>query len=202
MMYSEKGWTRLEGNAAMSFLKTLYPRDFALFEKELPSVDVFKLPFYKGAALIRVGYEQRDKIGSHRLLFFLGHDNKFIQMNGTSTIIHDMNKKNTPKITEDTVVTYLKFFCFFVHADMGGFIIIEEPEDLELYDYMTDDVKEQVIAEAAPVKIVQAHKSGGYIMEATLMYGKAFFRSRFHAKEDGRVEMLSDEQLIEDVKII
>lgn len=186
----------------MAFLKTLYPRDFALFEKEIPSVDIFKLPFYKGAVLIRVGFEQRDKVGSHRLLFFLGHDNKFVQMNGTSTIIHDMNKANPPKINEDTVIPYLKFFCFFVHADMGGFIVIEEPDDLELYDYMADETKDEVLEQAAPVKIVQPHRSGGYIMEATLMYGKDFFRSRFHAKEDGRVEMLSDEQLIEDVKII
>ncbi|MGB0371622.1 MAG: hypothetical protein ACPGN3_09735 [Opitutales bacterium] len=120
-------------------------------------------------------------------------DEHLHRLDGTSPPIHAMNAKNPPQLTPTSVLSYLGFFCAFVHGDEGPFAIVETSMDLAVHG-----AKKEIVDEfARPSKFLQADENG-YHCEALVFYERSLFLANFLVKSNGMAEMLNDEPLVAD----
>ena len=88
------------------------------------------LPFYEDVVLIRL----RDPSwGNKRLtIYFLTDQGILYRLMGQSPPIHEVNGKAPIQVTEDNVLDYLRFFCYFVRGEEGPFLIVESIDNPDL----------------------------------------------------------------------
>ena len=147
------------------------------------------LPFY--AEQLLVDLQVADRRGPPRLMCCLYGANGVVVLDGNSTVIHNQNANQPFDISDtETREAYLKFFCYFVHGEQGPFEIIEDPSDLE-----GATAGERVL----PTVIEKGAEDAPDTWAATVLYGSTLFRARFEIEDTGMIDMISDEELAEEI---
>jgi MoxR-like ATPase len=131
-------------------------------------------------------------------------------LDGESAPIHDANEADSIAITAENAADYVRFFCFFLRADEGGFVIVEDPAEIGTRRF-ADDAELQKAAETdesakelwerlqavrkgiAPVPVTAATEGDRFFLTAAVLYGNARFATPFAVAADGMIEMLDDE---------
>ncbi len=160
-----------------------------------------QLPFYTNIALVKIEDSSwgRDK----GPFWFLAKQGQMFHLDGTSAPIHDANEAGPVKVTEENVLNYLRFFCFFVHGDEGPFYIVEDLEKSALdkgkMDETTTRVVEGAIVDAA---FEGRDEKSQMVASAIVLYGDALFSARFAITEDGMIEMTDDDPIAGDLAVV
>jgi hypothetical protein len=127
-MYEDNHWNPVTGEELDGFLAQINPID-GKYQVSSNSTEVGwrMLPFYDHVVLIRL----RDRTwGKQKLtIYYLTDQGTLFRLNGTSPPIHEVNAKAPVRITEQNVLEYLRFFCFFVRGEEGPFLIAESMDD-------------------------------------------------------------------------
>lgn len=147
------------------------------------------LPFWSDHELIRIsGFNQRRLYPAY---FIAKPDSdSLMYLDGGSEPIHHLNAMESLTLDEENVRQYLMFFCFFVHGDEGGFLILDANNSLPVRRLRAALKKE----DAAPMAI-RRRDDDGWEMDASLAYGRGLYRAVFSVKRSGLVEMLEDTPL-------
>ena len=153
-------------------------------------VDWRPLPFYREAILIRV--HDPMWVGGHPVIYYLSVKGKLFRLNGTSPPIHEVNNSGQACITQDNVLDYLRFFCFFVRGDEGPFYILEHIDDPLLPEGVEQTTWSILDNTARPARVTGVNEKGYFLCEAVTFYANALFEANFAVHPDGMVEMLSD----------
>ena len=157
------------------------------------------LPFYESVALIRV--KDPNWINKKITIYYLTDQGNLFRLNGTSPPIHEVNAKAPIKVTEENVLDYLRFFCFFVRGEEGPFYIAESMDDPCLpsdMDESTTDMLENVVRTCS---IEGINDKGHFLCEAVVFYSNALFVAKFAVQPSGMIEMLEDEPIAADLPV-
>jgi len=156
------------------------------------------LPFYKDIALVEVNDTSwAPKTGP---FWFLAKQGKMFLLDGSSAPIHDANEAGPIVITENNVLDYMHFFCFFVHGDEGPFFVVEDINHPAFDMSRMDPAIKQTIENAIlPATYEGKAENGTYETTAMVLYGNALFSARFAVTSNGMIEMIDDEPIAADL---
>jgi hypothetical protein len=181
-----------------------------IFKQKKPS-------FYPGYTLLQADIEL---LNNQRELkcFIWKKQSAFIQLDWSSSPVHEINDTDALNLNKDTVKDYLHFFCDFVTADNGPFTIIESTHNerfqgkyQEYIDAATFNVedrdesvtakaplseqKEAILSKIRPLEIKK--EDGKFTANSCIWYGTMLFEITLSVDAEGMVEMLDDNPLLE-----
>lgn len=199
-MYQDNNWTAVEGEELAGFLEQINPVDGKYkVSPETTQVHWRMCPFYETVALIRV--HDPNWINKKLNVYYLTDQGNLFRLNGTSPPIHEVNAKAPIKITQDNVLEYLKFFCFFVRGEEGPFYIAESMDDPTLPKDMDDTTRSVIEGTIRPASFESMNEQGHYLCEAVVFYSNALFIANFAVQPTGMIEMLDDEPIAADLPV-
>jgi AAA+ superfamily predicted ATPase len=194
--------------AALSRLANEAPQFFA--DSSFVSASIRRLPFYAKHRLVELTFV-RDH-GPERA-FLLDDGDETVWLDGSSGPIHDVNEREGVKLTDGTVLDYLRFFTFFLRSSEGAFNLIEAPSEIvtrahdehddawfeakrDVLDFETAQLwlrLQTVRSRVVPIAIrKEKDPDGRWVIDASVAYGGELFKAAFAVSPDGLVEMLED----------
>jgi hypothetical protein len=199
-MYEDNNWNAVTGDELEGFLSQVNPID-GKYQANAKTTEVGwrTLPFYDNVVLIRL----RDRTwGKPKLsIYYLTDQGTLFRLNGTSPPIHEVNAKAPIKVSEQNVLEYLRFFCFFVRGEEGPFLIAESMDDP--YMPQTDDPKTKAVIEGTvrPASYEGKNEQGYFMCDSVVYYSNALFIATFAVQPGGMIEMLNDEPIAADLPV-
>ena len=155
------------------------------------------LPFYKQVALVRLRDTGWDP--QHLNIYYLTNKGELTRLDGTSPPIHMMNAEAPIKVTEDNVLDYLRFFCFFVRGEEGPFLISETMDTYGLPQNLDETTRKAIAGVLRPATYEGKNDDGYFMCDAIVYYSNALFLSNFAIQPSGMIEMLEDDPLLTDL---
>lgn len=170
------------------------------FNPETTRVMQAELPFYEGGYLMEICDEAANDLRGP--LWFVCIEERMLFLNGSSAPIHDMNETAAILLTQETVVDYVHFFCFFVHGDEGPFLVLEDVEFPAIDQEKNDAASLKLIQESCrTMELTEVRANGFFIVKGTILYGNALFDADFAVTEDGMIEMIDDGPIAVDIHV-
>lgn len=192
-------WTPVDGDELKGFIERVTPVDGKYKLSEDTAKIAWKtLPFYEHVAMIRI----KDSSWSNQALtlFYLTDEGNLFRINGTSPPIHEVNAKAPIRITEENVLDYLRFFCYFVRGEDGPFYLAETMDDPIMPKDMDDTTRSVLEGSMRPATLEGMDENGNFLCEAIVFYANGLFIAKFSVQPSGMIEMLSDEGITADLK--
>lgn len=199
-MYKDNNWIPVEGDELAGFLEQVNP----IGQKHKVSVTTTKvdyrtLPFYDNVAMIRV--KDPAWTPSELYIYYLTDQGNLYWLNGTSPPIHEVNAKAPVKITDDNVLEYLKFFCFFVRGEDGPFLIAETLDDPYIPKQVDERTKSVIEGTIRAASYDGKNEQGFFMCDAVVFYSNALFIANFAVQPGGMIEMVDDEPIAADLSV-
>lgn len=194
-----EAWTPIHPKESEGLFAQISPIDSALTVTPAGTVcEKRTLPWYDNAILLRI-YDDRWAMPD-LVVYYLVHDDNIYRLDGTSPKIHEVNKKAPIKVTEDNVLDYLRFFCFFVRGEEGPFYVLENSDDPFVKAMVISNTVRSVIeGAAAPAEYVGKTDKGHFACDVTVYYANALFKAKMEVHPTGMIEMLDDEPVAADL---
>lgn len=199
-MYNDDNWTPVEGEYLQGFLDQINPIDGKYKVSTQTTKVVWRpLPFYENVVLVRV----QDSMWSpsHLNIYYLTEQGNLYRLNGTSPPIHEVNAKAPVKVTEENVLEYLRFFCFFVRGEEGPFLIAEDLNSPDMPKNMDAQTRSVVEGTIRPATFEGMNEQGHFLCDAVVFYANALFIANFAVQPTGMIEMLDDEPIAADLPV-
>lgn len=199
-MYIDDKWTAVTGDQLAGFLSQVNVIDNK-HQTNLQTTQVAwrSLPFYERVALVRI--TDPAWAPANLVIYYLTDQGKLYRLNGTSPNIHEVNAKAPIRVTEENVLEYLHFFCFFVRGEEGPFLIVESidapyvPQDM---DPNTLSVIENTVH---PAIYKGMNEQGHFLCDGVVFYSNALFEAEFSVQPSGMIEMLDDNPIAVDLPV-
>ena len=199
-MYEDNNWAAVTGDELEGFLGQIGQID-GKYATSAQSTEVSyrMLPFYDQVALIRL----KDRSwGKPKLaIYYLTMEGNLFRLNGTSPPIHEVNAKAPVKITEENVLAYLRFFCFFVRGEEGPFLIAETMEDPYIPANLDPKTRTVIEGTVRAASYEGKNEQGYFMCDAVVYYSNALFIANFAVQPSGMIEMLDDEPIAADLAV-
>lgn len=199
-MYDDNNWNPVEGEELAGFLNQINPVDGKhKVSAETTQVAWRPLPFYDQVAMIRV--IDPNWVNKKLRLYYLTDQGELYRLNGTSPPIHEINAKAPVRITEQNILDYLKFFCFFVRGEEGPFFIAESMEDPDMPKDLDAQTRTVIEGTIRPASYEGKNEQGFFLCDAVVYYSNALFIANFAVQPGGMIEMLDDEPIAADLPV-
>ncbi|MFA5593050.1 MAG: hypothetical protein WC989_07035 [Micavibrio sp.] len=199
-MYIDNDWIPVEGEELAGFLEQVDPIGGKYkVSTATTQVQYRMLPFYDQVAMIRV--KDPAWTPANLYIYYLTDQGNLYWLNGTSPPIHEVNAKAPVKITDDNVLEYLRFFCFFVRGEEGPFLIAESMDDPYLPQNPDDRTRSVIEGTVRPASYEGKNDKGFYLCDAVVFYSNAMFIANFAVQPTGMIEMLDDEPIAADLAV-
>jgi hypothetical protein len=112
-----------------------------------------------------------------------------------------MNSDAPIKITEEDVLDYLRFFCFFVRGEEGPFLICEDMNTFGMPKDLSDSTRKAIEGVVQPAEYVGKNNDGYFLCNGIVFYSNALFLSNFAIQPTGMIEMMEDDPLLQDLDV-
>jgi hypothetical protein len=201
MFYTEDGqWNSVEGPELEGFLTQVGTIDGKHATSPMSTkVSWRSLPYYDQVALVRVQDESWDP--SKLTVYFLTNQGKLTRLDGTSPPIHMINAEAPIKVTEENVLEYLQFFCFFVRGEDGPFLIAEDMDNPALPQGMDEQTLKVVEGTLRPATYEGKNEQGHFLCDGIVFYSNALFIANFAVEPTGMIQMLDDDPVAADLPV-
>ncbi|HCQ70877.1 MAG: hypothetical protein CL570_07510 [Alphaproteobacteria bacterium] len=197
-MYQDENWNAVEGDELTGFLDQIDDIDGKYkVSTATTKVSWRMLPFYESVALIRV--QDPNWVKPNLVVYYLTDQGNLFRLNGTSPPIHEVNAKAPIKVTEENVLEYLRFFCFFVRGEEGPFYIAESMDDPNIPTDMDETTQSVIEGTVRPASYEGKNDQGHMLCNAVVFYSNALFYADFAVQPSGMIEMLDDEPIASDL---
>ena len=199
-MYDHGNWTPVTGEKLQGFLEPIDPID-GKYEVSADTTRVAwrHLLFYDQVVL--TGITNSGWTPPNLKIFYLADQENLYRLNGTAPPIHEVNAKAPVKITDDSVLDYLRFFCFFVRGEGGPNLIAESLDHLEMPKDMDDKTRAIVEGALRPAVYEGTNEQGIFLCNAVVFYSNALFLANFAIQPSGMIEMLDDQPIAADLPV-
>ena len=199
-MYHDDKWNAVQGEELTGFLEQIDPIDSNYkVSADTTQVHWRMLPFYESVALIRV--KDPNWVEPNLNVYYLTDQGNLFRLNGTSPPIHEVNAKAPIKVSEENVLDYLRFFCFFVRGEEGPFYVAESMDDPNMPQDMDDTTRGVIEGAIRPANFSGSNDQGHYLCDAVVFYSNALFIANFAVQPTGMIEMLDDDPLMADLPV-
>jgi hypothetical protein len=98
-------------------------------------------------------------------------------MNWTNEPIYSVNERATMKLDRKTLVSYSKFFFHFVRGQLGRFIIVEKPEEVNWLPSANDKEKADVNSRLMDVSYKGIGRDNLFTLTCTVVFKNALFKT-------------------------
>lgn len=199
-MYDDNNWNVVTGEEMQGLLEQINPID-GRFRTSPQTTEVAwrSLPFYDQVVLVRV--KDSSWAPKNLVIYYLTMEGNLYRLNGTSPPIHEVNGLAPVKISEDNVLEYLRFFCFFVRGEEGPFLIAEDMDNPYIPQNMDDTSRMVVEGTVRPASFEGKNAQGFFLCDAVVFYSNALFLANFAVQPTGMIEMLNDEPIAADLPV-
>lgn len=198
-MYEDDKWNPVTGEELEGFLSQVGQIDGTITPSaQTTKVEWRALPFYDNVAMIRMRDE--NWMPKELTVYYLTDQGTLYRLNGTSPPIHDINAKAPVKVTDDNILDYLHFFCFFVRGEEGPFLIAEDMDNPNMPE-MDDKMKAVIGGSLRPASYEGKNDKGHWLCDAVVFYSNALFIANFAVHPTGMIEMLDDEPLASELSV-
>lgn len=199
-MYDDNNWNAVTGDELAGFLEQVGP----IYGKHKVAADSTTvawrpLPFYERVVLVRV--KDPNWLPKKLTIYYLTVDGELYALNGTSPPIHEVNARAPVKITEENVLDYLRFFCFFVRGEEGPFLIAEDMSNPDMPQDMDEKTRSVVAGTIRPASYEGRNEQGFLLCDGVVFYSNALFIANFAVQPSGMIEMLDDEPIAADLPV-
>jgi hypothetical protein len=199
-MYLDNDWNPVTGEELKGFLDQVNPIDGKYkVAPESTQVSWRSLPFYNGVVLVRV--KDPNWTPRNLYIYFLTSQGNLYRLNGTSPPIHEVNAMAPVKLTEENILDYLKFFCFFVRGEEGPFLIAEDMSNPYIPADMDEKTRTVFTGTLRPATYEGKNEQGYYLCDGIVFYSNALFIANFAVQPTGMIEMLDDDPVAVDLPI-
>lgn len=200
MFHDDDQWNAVTGSEKKGFLDKVGTID-GRHQTSTDTTDIHwrTLPFYKQIALVRLRDPNWDP--AHLNIYYLTLKGELTRLDGTSPPIHQMNAEAPIKLTEDNILDYLRFFCFFVRGDEGPFLVSETMDTYGLPQNMDATTSKAIEGVLRPATYEGKNEDGHYLCDAIVFYSNALFLANFAIQQSGMIEMLEDDPLVQDLPV-
>lgn len=192
-------WTDVTGDELDGFVSQINPIDGNHnVNTSTTKVAWRPIPFYENVVLIRV--TDPGFVPSKLKVFYMAKEDKLYRLDGQSLPIHQMNELAPANLTEDNIVDYVRFFCYFVRGEDGPFLVCEDANDpcIPKGDAKTKAAVAGVVRDA---EYQGRNERGNHMVDAIIFYGNALFQSNFEVQDSGMIEMLGDDAVTSELDV-
>jgi|ERR1041384_3488212 hypothetical protein len=202
----EYPWTVCDQNFRETVTAQLNLVDDKYQVSQSTQIETCPLDWYENYQLLRLtdAAWNNDRL---RLYYLIGPTADLFRLIGTSPAIHEVNAKAPIKLTRQNVLSYVVFFCYFVHGEEGPFYVLESMDDPILDSFRSLTVDPLLLETAFAViegtakraTLTEVTADGNYECQAVVFYSNALFEVRFVVYPTGMVEMLEDDPIAADM---
>lgn len=192
----QKPWHLVSVEEKENLLKQMFPLD-GIESYTVDDIDLGKaeLPWFENVYLLRLSSSTWHDV----LIYFLLYQDELYRLDGKSNFIHEVNEKARIQLTDENVLDYMRFFCFFVRGDEGPFYVLDQWDDAMLHGQITEAELEDIKQTIMPTSLQGKNNRGDYVCEATVYYSNAIFAVDFLVHATGIIEMIDDQPLVVDL---
>lgn len=199
-MYDDDNWNAVTGEELSGFLDQIGPVDGKYkVSPDTTRVQWRNLPFYDEGQVALIRVTDASWTPKNLKIFYLTKQGNLFRLNGTSPPIHEVNAQAPVKLSEDNILEYLRFFCFFVRGEEGPFLIAEDMDSPDMPQGMDDKTRSVVEGTIRPATFEGMNEQGFYLCDACVFYANALFIANFAIQPKGMIEMLDDEPIAADL---
>lgn len=200
MFEDEAAWNAVSGEELTGFLGQVGTID----NKHRTSVETTTvawraLPFYEQTVLIRV--KDKGWLPDSLAVYYLANQGKLTRLDGTSPPIHQMNAEAPIRLSDENILDYLRFFCFFVRGEDGPFLVSESLDTHGMPQDMDDKTRRAIEGTIRPASFEGRNAEGFWLCDAIVFYANALFFSNFVIQPTGMIEMTDDDPLAQDLPV-
>lgn len=198
-MFHEDGhWNAVSGDELAGFLAQVGTIDGKhRTDTGTTTVHWRSLPFYKQVVLIRV--RDSNWLPENLDIYFLANQGQLNRLDGTSPPIHQANADAGVHITDENVLEYLRFFCFFVRGEDGPFLIAESMDTHGMPKNLDETTRQVIEGTLRPASYEGRNEEGFWLCDAIVFYANALYFSNFVIQPDGKIEMVDDDELTDNL---
>ena len=159
--------------------------------------------FYPGYHLLEiVNHTQMNAVTCHVVY----SEDHWQVLDYRNACLFDLNASVPIKLSNVSVVEYIKFFFRFVKGKHGYFHVVQSVDDIAWKDDPPPQARKAIGAMIEPVSLEAIGKKGTdkgvYMCQAHMIFKNALAKADIHVKPDGHVEIKNEEILIEDMPIL
>lgn len=193
-------FVKLDRLETESLLKDINPvLDGADFAPATATLLAQEIGFYPGYRFIEVAdYEQHPP----RRRFVIHKAGTAMPMNGSNEPIYSLNSKAPLKLSDATVVEYVRFFFANVRGRHGRFLITETVDDIQWREEPPPAARKAIGKILVPLTLTGREPDGGYRLSACMMFKDSLFKAAILVRHDGVVSLSDEELLIEDMPVL
>lgn len=193
--YHSDRWNFVEGEALVGIIQKLNKEQTRYTISTNSSRVMWRtLLFYPGATLVRVtdlSWHPHDLT-----FYFVGLRGQYRRLDGSRRFLQFMNEHIPLKLSPQTALEYLRFYCFFVRSEGRPFLLVEKPEDLGHFEpALTPAQLDAVSKVLRPITVTQADPAGDYQASAIVRFSNTLFECQFQLSPQGNVKMVSDREI-------
>ena len=197
-MFENKTWHSVTGAEMIGFIQQVNPIDDRhALSPSTTKISWCALPFYETIALIRI--EDKTWAQPGLKIYYLAHQGQLSRLNGTSPPIHEVNIIAPIKLNDDNVLDYLRFFCFFVRAEGGPFLIVEDMNNPYIPQNLGSSNMAILEQTARPASLNGKDAEGQWLADAVVYYANNVFLANFAIPPNGMIDMLDEDEVISDL---
>lgn len=192
-------WNNLDDQARVDLIDRISTVDGKYRVESGTSISATNLSFYpESVRLLRLC--DSAWIGSPTLYYLEDQDNLF-RLNGTSPAIHEVNAKAPINLNEGNVLSYLRFFCFFVRGDGGPYLLFESLAASDIPDIPDEDERIKLEKHVYPSKCIGSDEEGNFHAASMIWYGNGIFAAKFKIQPTGMINMEEDEEVLSNLSV-
>ena len=193
-------WQKLGTEKAVKLLNEINPSLAPVnFNPQTTTIRTQKLPFYREHILLELT-DLSTVPGARKYVIYKPGDVNVI--NWTNQAIYETNEKAPIQLTEDSVVSYVKFFFSYVRGRHGRFLIIETIDDVRWQIEPPAQGRKVMQEMLAPVELELQETDGTFGLNAFMVFKDSLFKTKIHVKPDGLVSMSEEDLKIEGMPIL
>jgi hypothetical protein len=196
----DANWNAVKGDELAGFIAQVGTVDGKhRTSPETTSVSWRSLSFYEQVVLIRV--RDRTWVPENLSVYYLANQGTLTRLDGTSPPIHQTNADAPIRLSDDNVMEYLHFFCFFVRGEDGPFLVAESMDTHGMPRTMDDTTRRVIEGTIRPATFEGKNAEGFWLCDAIVFYSNALFFSNFAIQPTGMIEMTDDDPLAQDLPV-
>ena len=137
-------------------------------------------------------------------------ENDVIVLGGGNEFIYALNDRLPIILTADNVCDYVRFFFTHVRGKKGRFVVVETIEDIPWKEEPPPSARRAIgnmikaVSYCDPVDLGTSisAENGSHYVEACFLFKTALFLSFVEIKSNGRVQVVQEELLVEDMPVL
>lgn len=195
----QDAYVKVDKDETKKYVETLKPHLEGSFDASSTIIMARPLPFYKDSTFLDIA-DHKTMPPARRFVIMVKGKPTVIDF--TNKPIYELNAAQPIRLSEDTVIDYVRFFFSYVRGRHGRFLIIESIDDIAWREEPAPSGRKAIAKMITPITIEPDAGTGSYHLTAHLLFKDSLFHAHLYVTSQGEVKITEETLLIEDIPVI